>query len=353
MMYRFKPTIEIFNLRKLRALDRLNIIGIVAIAVTALFFHAKVRHYLLISIVNCLVAVGLIFCTNVYAALRQRRDILGENSWKNKANIVEFILQWYTLPLIFLTFKEMYLMVHAINPQDLDYLLIKADRFIFGVDPTSLLDKIATRGLTEFLQICYSSFYLLWIILGIDLLKNKNQEGFLFFLFTLMYGFYTSFVGYIFVPAIGPRFTLYNFANLDHDLPGLYLTSFLRHIINSGESITNIANAAMLAQRDCFPSGHTEMTIITIAIAIKYRAKSSMLLLPLGLGLIFATVYMRYHYGVDVIAGVLFAIFVLSSAKWLETRLKCGIESHAALDVATERTGLNGIEIKVEDQEMK
>jgi len=295
------------ELSNLRALDRLNILGLAAISVTALIFHSRVSYTEWIVTVNCVVSIGILVLVNMNA---RRRNLL-----------LRVVACWYTMPLIFLTFKELYLMVHPINPHDLDYLLIKFDKAIFGADPTALLDRISTPGLTEFLQICYSSFYLLWIILGIDLLLNKNEKGFSFYIFVLMYGFYASYVGYILVPAIGPRFTLYNFADLSKALPGLYLTPYLRGIINSGESITNIANAALVAQRDCFPSGHTEMTIITIAIALKYKAKSAMVIIPLGLGLIFATVYMRYHYGVDVIAGALLGLFVLSTASWLESKM--------------------------------
>ncbi len=296
-----------FDLSRLRPLDRLNIIGMALISIVALIFYSRVEYFVLIVVSNIAASVIILVLVNLDA------------SHSNRA--VKFVTRWYSIPLIFLTFKEMYLMVHPINPHDLDYVLIKLDRMLFGADPTAVFDRIATPGLTEFLQICYSSFYLLWIILGVDLLREHREEAFLFFLFTLMYGFYTSYAGYLFVPAIGPRFTLYNFAKLNEQLPGLYLTPILRNIINSGESITNVARAAALAQRDCFPSGHTEMTLITIAMAIRYRAKSAMIIIPLGAGLIFATIYMRYHYGVDVIAGALVGILVLSSARWLESIL--------------------------------
>lgn len=292
---------------RLRPLDRLNIIGMGLISLVALIFHSRVEHFVLIIVTNILVSFGILLLLNVDS--------------RKKYKVTTFIANWYAIPLIFLTFKEMYFMVHPINPHDLDYILIKLDRIIFGTDPTAILDKLATPGLTEFLQICYSSFYILWLILGIDLLRHRNHEGFLFFLFLLMYGFYSSYAGYLIVPAIGPRFTLYDFAKLNKELPGLYLTSILRDIINSGESITNVAKAASLAQRDCFPSGHTEMTLITIATAIRYRTKSAMIIIPLGVGLIFATVYMRYHYGVDVIAGALVGIVVLASGRWLESKL--------------------------------
>ncbi len=316
------------RLRNLRPVDRLNVLGLVAIAFTCLLFHDRVQNYFSILILNCAVICGIILVVNF--------------SQRSGSVLIRFTARWYTFPLIFLTFKELYLMVHPINPKDLDYLLIRLDRLIFGVDPTSLLDRISTPGLTEFLQISYSSFYLLWIILGIDLLKSRNEKGFLFFLFILMYGFYTSFVGYVLVPAIGPRFTLYNFANLERELPGFYITSLLRNVINSGESITNAAQAAMLAQRDCFPSGHTEMTILTVAMAIKYRAKSAVVIIPLGMGLIFGTVYLRYHYGVDVIAGVAFAVFVLTTANWLESKLSGGNSQAATTPPVMQDAANNG-----------
>jgi membrane-associated phospholipid phosphatase len=323
-----------FDVSRLRPLDKLNIIGMTLISLVALIFHDRVEYFLSIIFANLLVSLAILVLSNLDA--------------RKSNSIVKFLACWYTIPLIFLTFKEMYLMVHPINPHDLDFVLIKLDRLIFGTDPTALLDRIATPGLTEFLQICYSSFYLLWIILGIDLLRQHNDEGFLFFLFVLMLGFYTSYAGYLLVPAIGPRFTLYDFARLDQELPGLYLTPILRGIINSGESITNVARAAALAQRDCFPSGHTEMTLITIATAIRFRMKSAMIIVPLGTGLIFATVYMRYHYGIDVIAGAILGIAVLASARWLEGKLRSAKTGGGAATVAT--TGVSRLEetVKVE-----
>lgn len=299
-----------FDIHKLRPLDRLNIIGMGLISLVALIFHSRVEYYIQIVSANIVLSAVIIILANLDHSGRSR--------------VLRFISRWYTIPLIYVTFKEMYFMVHPINPHDLDLVLIHLDRVIFGTDPTAFLDRIATPGLTEFLQICYSSFYILWLILGIDLLRNHNEEGFFYFLFVLMLGFYTSYAGYLLVPAIGPRFTLYDFSKLNEQLPGLYLTPMLRDIINSGESITNVAKAAALAQRDCFPSGHTEMTLITIATAIRFRAKSAMIIIPIGTGLIFATVYMRYHYGVDVIAGALVGVAVLASAGWLYEKLSGG-----------------------------
>ncbi|MGE5432425.1 MAG: phosphatase PAP2 family protein [Syntrophomonadaceae bacterium] len=223
---------------------------------------------------------------------------------------------WYLAPLIFLTFKELYLMIKPIRLFDYDYILINADRFIFGTDPTKFLLKIANPFLTEILQIAYGSFYLLPIILGVNLMMQKRLTALDFSVFSVVYGFILSYYGYFLLPAIGPRFTLHDFNNLNKELPGLFLTNFLREVVNTGESIpAGTLNPASIVQRDVFPSGHTEMTLIVMYLSYRLKVKSRYFLIPIGTLLIIATVYMRYHYVIDLLGGAVFMIFTMWSGK--------------------------------------
>ncbi len=70
----------------------------------------------------------------------------------------------------------------------------------------------------------------------------------------------------------------------------------------------------MLAQRDAFPSGHTQMALISLYLAHQYRLKSRFILYLLGTLLIISTVYLRYHYVIDVIGGVIFMIITVWTA---------------------------------------
>lgn len=223
---------------------------------------------------------------------------------------------WYLAPLILLTFKELYLMIQPIRGHDYDYILINIDRFIFGGDPTKFLLKIANPFLTEILQIAYGSFYLLPIILGVNLMMQKRLTALDFSVFSVVYGFFLSYYGYFLLPAIGPRFTLHDFNNLNNELPGLFLTNFLREVVNTGESIpAGTPNPASIVQRDVFPSGHTEMTLIVMYLSYKFKVKSRYFLIPIGTLLIIATVYLRYHYVIDLIGGAVFMIFTMWSGK--------------------------------------
>jgi membrane-associated phospholipid phosphatase len=59
--------------------------------------------------------------------------------------------------------------------------------------------------------------------------------------------------------------------------------------------------------RDCFPSGHTELTVLVLYYARKFDRRIFWWLLPFGIGIVLSTVYLRYHYVIDVIAGAVLA----------------------------------------------
>lgn len=291
-------------------LQRFNITDII---VLVFYFFLSMLNILYCSRIESwyiLLAVNAAVITFVFSVAYLDRP--GANRFWNQ------IHYWYLVPLVLLTFKEIYLMVLPIRQQDFDYLLIAADRWMFGTDPTHVLLKIANPVLTETLQIAYGTFYFLPIILGIDLMINKKISELDFMVFSIIYGFFLSYLGYFLLPAIGPRFTLHEFYNINTELPGLLLTNFLREVVNTGESIPRgTPNPAAIVQRDVFPSGHTQMTLIVMYLSVRFRVKSRWFLLPTGLLLIFATVYLRYHYVIDLIGGLTFMIITMISGKAL------------------------------------
>ena len=246
--------------------------------------------------------------------------VAGIAKWKevSPTKLSKFVHYWYPVPLIFITFKELYLMIKPIRQIDYDYSLIQIDRWIFGADPTVVLHRIAFPLLTEFLQIVYATFYFLPMILAVSLYFNKKYLETDYVIFAVIYGFFVSYIGYFFFPVIGPRFTLHNFAVTNYELPGIFLTNFLREIINSGESIpAGTLNPQLLVQRDVFPSGHTMMTAVVMYLSVKFNSKTKWFLLICGSLLIFSTVYLRYHYVVDLLGGLLCMLFSLWSGKKL------------------------------------
>ncbi len=283
-------------LRYLFPTDLVIIIFYVFLTLLNLIYHNRVAQWLDLVTYN-IVLIILVFILAYYH--------------KKKGNIFwEQLHFWFLLPFVFLTFKEIYFMVHPIRVVDYDSVLISIDRFIFGTDPTYALMKIANPYLTELLQIVYATFFFLPIILAVDLMLNDRYEDLKYETFLIIYGFTLSYIGYFIVPAVGPRFTLHNFANTNSELPGLFLTNYLREIVNAGESITSTTpNPIAIVQRDVFPSGHTEMTLLVMYLSIRFKTKSRWFFIPDGTLLVFSTVYLRYHYVADVIGGTIFMIF--------------------------------------------
>jgi membrane-associated phospholipid phosphatase len=285
---------------------------------------------LLISFWGFLVCVNLAFCVRIpYWPLLILSDvaaaaitcILASASRSTGSRWLRWIHDWGAFPLVLFTFKQLHYMIGPIHGQrDFDRLLITADRWLFGTDPTVWLARFAHPFLTELLQIAYALFYIYFIIVGLELYRKSDGHLFSYFRFTVVYGFLVSYIGYFFLPAAGPRFTLHNFSNMDSELPGLLFTPFLRRFVNFFESIpanvpSEIAHAA--AQRDVFPSGHTMITLMVIFLAYHYRLKVRHSILMAGLLLIFATVYLRYHYLIDDIAGAILALLCIFTAKRL------------------------------------
>lgn len=291
-------------LKHLKAFDLVVVVFFILLTLTNIVFRDRVEQWFTFVLLN----TGIILFAFLIAYLENRSN----------ARIWRIIHYWYIAPLILVTFKELYFMIKPIRGQDYDYLFIQIDRWMFGTDPTHFLYQFSHPVLTEILQIVYGSFYLLPILLGLFLLRNKRYLAADFAVFSVIYGFYLSYIGYFALPGIGPRFTLHNFETINEDLPGLFLTNALRELVNTGESIPfGTENPADVVQRDVFPSGHTMITLIVMYLSVRLKSRSRYFFLVIGSLLIFATVYLWYHYVIDLIGGLVFMIFSVWSGKYI------------------------------------
>ena len=236
-----------------------------------------------------------------------------------KTKLLTGLHRFYSYPFVLFVFKEIYLMVRPIHPVDYDWLFISIDHWMFGVNPTQWAAQFAHPVLTEMFQIAYFSYYILFLMLGIELFRRHTIDEFDYGAFLVVYGFYLSYLGYFLLPAVGPRFTLHNFYALDRELPGLLLTTPMRNFINAGESISSaLPNAIQIVQRDVFPSGHTQLTLIVVYLGHLYHLKTRWIMTILGTLLIVSTIYLRYHYVIDLLGGALFFLFTIWSGKKIQ-----------------------------------
>ena len=225
------------------------------------------------------------------------------------STVIRWMRDWNPLLIIPTSFAELHYLVHNVNPVDLDGLLIRLDFALFGVHPTVWFERVTLPLLTEYFQWIYTTFYFLPLIMGYILYRKDDLSHFHLFVFLMVYGFYISYVGYFLVPAVGPRFTLVDLQSFP--LRGVWLTETIQHALNKLENI----------QRDAFPSGHTEVTLLIMMYARQHAPRYFLVLNIIGTSLIISTVYLRYHYVIDVIAGIILALAVWYTAPYLYNRL--------------------------------
>ncbi len=253
-----------------------------------------------------LINLALSFCT-IFIVVKYEKLDFAEKHLMGFMKVLRF---WYPILMVMFYFKEIYLIMINVSNVLYDDLLIRIDYMIFSSNPTQVLFGISNPFLTEFLQIIYNLFYIIPVIYGLELYLWHRYREFKFAVFLILLGFYLSFFGYLILPAIGPRFTLHNFADLNTEMPGVFLTEILRDIINFGESIypKNVPNPETIAQRDAFPSGHTIIILLITFLSAKFKSNSFYFYLPFSLLMLFSTVYLRYHYVIDIISGFFVAL---------------------------------------------
>ncbi len=202
---------------------------------------------------------------------------------------------WYPLPYVASCYKEMALFIPAIRHSDSDQWLADLDYRIWNAHPTVWLERVQTPGLTEFLQLVYTLFVPAVLLVAFLLWKKRYYAEFRYYAFLIAIGFLVSYIGYLLVPARGPRFLL---SHLQHaPLEGLWLFHAMQSTLDRLES----------AHYDCFPSGHTELTLLAFWGSRMVGNKLFRIYFAYTPFLIFATVYLRYHYTVDVLAGAIAA----------------------------------------------
>ena len=297
---------------RLHSADLLIIGFAFLLTIVNLLFACRIPHWEIMIAVN----IGVTLLVILLGYVRHR------TGWR----LLRYVHDWYVAPTVFFSFKELYFMIKPIHMgRDYDDILIAIDQWLFGVSPTHWLMQFATPWLTEILQIAYTMFYLLFLIIGYELYRRHHLDLFHYFMFTCVYGFFLSYIGYLFLPAVGPRFTLHDFSAMDRDLPGLWLTPYLRCFVNAGESVPPGASNALalsVAQRDVFPSGHTMMTLVLMYLSAKYRLRVRYVVYVTGTLLIVATVYERYHYVIDLVGGALFMALCVGTSRRLYDAIK-------------------------------
>lgn len=225
-----------------------------------------------------------------------------------RARPADDVIRWarllYPFVAVLLIFWSLYWMVPAVGGEILrDDVLMEWDRAILGFDPVARVRGMESPLLTDILHIVYISYFFLPLLLFLSLLPVERRRELHESIFIVCLSFYLCYAGYLLVPAEGPRYHVYG----SNVMEGWIVTQPLRDVINFLEP-----NKA-----DVFPSAHTAATLVITGLALRFVRRLGYLLVPLSLGILASLVYTRYHYFIDILAGILWAAVTLTLGPFL------------------------------------
>jgi membrane-associated phospholipid phosphatase len=287
-------------MRKNSPLQGLTLFFIIGLVLLTLFFrgHIPLWRSLLFRYVALM---GLLFALKLSS---DRAKVGRVNSFFNDFSPVLFVI---------LLYESLGDLIQHLQ-FDIDPVLINIDFYIFGVHPTLWIENWIVPWFTDIMSLAYVSYYFLPVVFVIALYSKKRRLEFDESMFILTFGYYISFVGYILFPAVGPRYALSHLYSIP--LEGSFVTDFIRDTLNALEH----------NKRDCMPSGHTQIVLMVLFLAHRYERFLFYVFSPVVCALILSTVYLRYHYVIDLFvgAGLAIACIVIGSRfyRWGNRRSK-------------------------------
>jgi membrane-associated phospholipid phosphatase len=241
------------------------------------------------------------------------KDDLLERSW-----IASPIRDWLPALLMLLAYRESGLLIKADPAHRLDHLLITWDRTLLHSRWVEWTLYACAPWLQHYLEICYSLCYPL-VPMGFATLylmrpsiaaqREPRRGGLAAALGPLpptsaeMFDkFWTAvLLATLFCFAVYPAFPLTPPRVLFNDVPGPPVSPLLRHM--------NLWVLNRLSVQAClFPSAHTAAVTATALAVRAYRPRLGILFCIAALSVAVATVYGRYHYAVDAVAGALVGV---------------------------------------------
>ncbi|WP_394826909.1 phosphatase PAP2 family protein [Pendulispora albinea] len=225
---------------------------------------------------------------------------------------------------VFLTYFQLRDILPAASPYSLDANILAFDLKVFGFEPSLAWDKYVTPATTEWFAFFYFSYFAILIAHVIPfLLAVRNEKLLTQFGLGVCVVFCTAHTLYMVVPGYGPYAHLAG--QFKNQLSGGLFWGLVREAVEAGG-----------AQKDIFPSLHTAAPTFLAIFSYRHRKhlpfKYSWPVVGFFAGqIIIATMFLRWHYLIDIFAGITLATFAnIVAAKvprWeAERRKRLGVD---------------------------
>ena len=220
-----------------------------------------------------------------------------------------FLRHWYPILLSTFLYEETGYLIHLIFPGFFDAWINNLEFAAIGCYPTVWLGKISYPVLNEYFLMAYFSYYFLLVGSGLALYLTRKIKEFDSMIFAAAITFYISYLGFLLFPVEGPRYAL----SVLHQTPiqGFFFVPLAQWVVKVGG-----------LHGGCMPSSHVAIAWVVLVYSYKHVRKLSYFLGPLVLSLCIGTVWGRFHYLSDVIAGILVGTLSISLVLKIERSLE-------------------------------
>ncbi len=184
----------------------------------------------------------------------------------------------------------------VLRADSVDGALLRLDYMLFGIEPSLWLQRFNTRPVVEWFSFFYFSYFLICLAYtaAVVWIMRPGRRTAEFAIGTALV-YCIGQLGYVAVPGYGPVAALHFDAPLDG---GFFWWCVTRTVEAGG------------AMKDIFPSLHTAAPVWFTLFAARQARKDRRFLLPaivtgfFAANIIVSTMLLRWHYAVDVIAGL-------------------------------------------------
>ena len=237
---------------------------------------------------------------------------------RNRA--LDFFRHFYPVLLYAGLYRETAALNHGLVSGFLDPFFIRLEGRVFGLQPSlTFMDRLPYVGVSELFYAAYFSYYLMIGGVGLALFV-RNRRHFFHYVSVISFAFYVCYLVFIFMPVVGPPIFFEEISGyrLPADVQPAVPPAF-PEAITAGPFYRIMALIYRIFEGPgaAFPSSHVVIAIATVFFSFRYLRPIRWPHLAVVILLCLATVYCRYHYAVDVVAGVLTAAVLIPLGNWL------------------------------------
>jgi membrane-associated phospholipid phosphatase len=255
------------------------------------------------------------------AGLMLAHALIQVHARRKPGRVLSFFRHFYPVLLYTAFFCETGLLNRMLYPDYLDPMVVRWEQSLFGCQPSVLfMAKLPWLAVSELFYASYCSYYFMVGGVGIALFLRSRQQ-FFHYVSVLSFLFYVCYLIYVFLPIIGPRAFFHQVEgySLPQATQQLAVTDVYPEAIQAGVffRLMRWVYRVFEAPGAAFPSSHVAVALCTVFFSFRYLRRIRYVHLAVAVLLCLSTVYCRYHYVVDVLAGLVTAAVLIPAGNWL------------------------------------